>query len=122
MALALAKLSARRDGEALRVLRGLVSLDPRCPPFRMYLGIARERTGDLDGAIADYTSALDLLEGSGEDDQMAELHLLRGLARVRSDVIGARNDLLQVKRRAHALDAAWAQKVSRLALILGEEP
>lgn len=113
---ALTQLEVGRTREAMRVLEGLVALDPANPVFHEYLGLAAERSQDLDRALGEYTENLTQLARLEQvDDRLLEGYLLRArLLAMRGAVREAASDLATAKRYDHGGDAALTQELARL--------
>jgi tetratricopeptide (TPR) repeat protein len=78
LALALARMRAGLNSDAARVLRALRALDPGNAVFAQYLGLALERSKDVDGALAAYRDQIRLLTSRGSDPEaLKEGYLLR---------------------------------------------
>jgi tetratricopeptide (TPR) repeat protein len=112
VSLALAKMRVGRNAEAVRIMRGALALEPKCVPLHVHLGIALERSGELEAAIRVYDAAI-ALSAEGE---LAEALVLRAGARTkRGDLEGARADL--ERARSFALEPAWQHKAAQIARI-----
>lgn len=79
--LALAQLQVGRAADAISIIEGLIALDDRNYGFHQYLGLAKERAKDYDGAVRAYDDMLARV--LGRDDrrvEQAEGFLLRARA------------------------------------------
>lgn len=116
-ALGLAQLRAGQAASAVRVLSGLVALEPRVALFHAQLGAACSQAGETERALAAYDQAIAL---SDRGEARAELQLSRAAARaLAGDRPGAEVDLRQARA---ALSGAALRRAELLALRLGVKP
>ena len=103
-----------RDDEAVKWLRGAVSLDPALASARINLGVALRRVGDLAGAERAYNEALRLDPSAG-----AAYRSLAALLRLRGRPEEARS-LLADAARLEAGDALSYLSMARQSLETGD--
>lgn len=118
---ALRHLEVGRNDEAVRVLEGLVALEPHNPIFHEYLGLALERARDFDRALTEYTvniQHLSRLPDAGE--RLLEGYLLRARLRAMRGELGeAKSDLATAKLHDRGGDPLLTQELTRLETAVG---
>ena len=90
------ELQAGHLAEALSLLESAVELEPDLPDAWLDLGVARRRSGDLDGAEAAYRRAID-----ADPAYLPAYQNLSGLARFRGDADTARQLLRLLDRKGN---------------------
>lgn len=90
------EIQAGRLSEALSLLESSVELDSDLPDAWLNLGVARRRSGDLDGAEAAYRRAID-----SNPDYLPAYQNLSGLVRFRGDADTARQLLELLDRKGN---------------------
>lgn len=100
--LAIAQLQVGRVDDAISIVEGLIALDDRNFVFHQYLGLARERARDYEGAVRAYDDMLARVLGR-EDRRIEQVEGL--LLRARAHAVLGRLELA-------AKDLARAQGLS----------
>lgn len=120
--LALAQLQVGRTSDAISIIEGLVALDDRNFVFHQYLGLARERNKDFEGAVSAYDDMLARVLGrAGREVEQVEGFLLRARAHA---VLGNLELAAKDLARAQGLsvqDTELKAMTEELARLLGGE-
>jgi predicted Zn-dependent protease len=121
--LAIAQLQVGRFADAISIIEGLIALDDQNYVFHQYLGLARERSKDYEGAVAAYDDMLARVLGREERAvEQVEGFLLRARAHaVLSHIELTAKDLV----RAQGLsveDRELGEMTAELARMLGGAP
>lgn len=113
---AIAQMQVGRDAKALPILKVLIALDEKNPIFHEYLGLAYERLGQHEEAIAAYSKNIETLGAlESADDRLCEGHLLRARLFAQSGAMSdALNDVEAAKRHHVGQDPELAAEIKML--------